>query len=258
MFIRAADGKILPLSSFITVSDGIGPLSLSRFNQLPAAQLTATLPPGESLGTVLNNLEALAKQTLPKGYSFDFNGPSRQMKQANADVGLVFLLALVFIFMFLSAQFESFRDPATILVVVPFAITGALVGLALVKGGINIYSAIGMIALVGLVAKNGIIIVEFANQKRDEGVDVRTATVTAAKLRLRPILMTSAATVRGAAPLLLDSGPGSVGRNHIGAVIVGGMLLGTLVSLYVVPLIYVMITRRKRWVLPDVPVGDTP
>ena len=256
--IRAADGKILPLSSFITVSDGVGPLSLSRFNQLPAAQLTATLPPGASLGTVLSSLEALAKQTLPKGYSFDFNGPSRQMKQANADVGLVFLLALVFIFMFLSAQFESFRDPATILVVVPFAITGALVGLALVKGGINIYSAIGMIALVGLVAKNGIIIVEFANQKRDEGVDVRTATVSAAKLRLRPILMTSAATVLGAAPLLLDSGPGSVGRNHIGAVIVGGMLLGTLVSLYVVPLIYVLITRRKRWVLPDVPVGDTP
>lgn len=251
--IRSSDGKLLPLNSFVTITDGIGPLSLGRFNQLPAAQLSATLPAGASLGAALDSLEVMATNTLPKGYSLDFNGPSRQLKQANADVGLVFLLALVFIFMFLSAQFESFRDPATILVVVPFAIIGALIGLALVKGGVNIYSAIGMIALVGLVAKNGIIIVEFANQQRDEGMDLLTATVTAASLRLRPILMTSAATVLGAAPLLLDSGPGSVGRNHIGAVIVGGMLVGTLVSLYVVPLVYMLITRRKRWVLPEVP-----
>jgi multidrug efflux pump len=254
--IRSADGKLLPLISFIKVTNTAGPETLSRFNQLPAAQLTATLPPGASLGPALDKLEALARDTLPKGYSYDFTGPSRQMKQANADVGLVFLLALVFIFMFLSAQFESFRDPATILIVVPFAITGALVGLAMVQGGVNIYSAIGMIALVGLVAKNGIIIVEFANQQRDEGVDLRKAVVTGASLRLRPILMTSAATVLGAVPLLLDTGPGSVGRNHIGAVIVGGMLFGTVISLYVVPLIYMMITRRKRWVLPKAPAEE--
>ncbi|MGF3023141.1 efflux RND transporter permease subunit [Methylobacterium aquaticum] len=251
--VRSTDGKLLPLAAFVHPVLTAGPDALRHFNQLPAAQLTATLAPGASIGAAIDGLEQLAKETLPSGYSYDFAGLSRQMKQANVQVGFVFILALVFIYLFLAAQFESFRDPVIVLAVVPFAIVGALVGLACVKGGVNIYSAIGMITLVGLVAKNGIIITEFINQQRDEGVPRLEAVAVAASLRLRPVLMTSIATILGALPLMLDGGPGGVSRNQIGAVIVGGMAFGLVVSLLIVPLVYSLLSSRHRPALPEPP-----
>ncbi|MGE0725607.1 MAG: efflux RND transporter permease subunit [Alphaproteobacteria bacterium] len=251
--VRSSDGNLQPLSAIVTARESVGPDALRHFGQLPAAMLSATLSPDASLGSVLSGLEKLAQTTLPPGFSYDFAGLSRQMRQANVQVGIVFLLALVFIYLFLAAQFESFRDATTVLIVVPFAVVGSLVGLAVIGGGINIYSAIGVITLTGLVAKNGIMITEFVNQRRDEGEPLREAIVAGAALRLRPILMTSIATIFGAVPLMLDSGPGSVGRSQIGAVIVGGMLLGTVVSLIVVPLVYSLVSPRVRKPLVEPP-----
>ena len=237
----------MPLSALVQASQGVGPDAIRHFGQLPAARITATLAPGASMGAALSSLEAAARELLPPGFSYDYDGLSRQAKQANIQIALVFLLALVFIYLFLAAQFESFRDPLIVLAAVPFALVGALAGLAAIGGSINIYSAIGIITLVGLVAKNGILVTEFVNQQRDlAGLALREAVLRGSALRLRPILMTATATALGAMPLVLDSGPGAVARNQIGAVIVGGTVLGTLVSLVIVPVAYSLISRRVR------------
>ena len=248
LFIRSSDGThSVPLSALVQASQGVGPDAIRHFGQLPAARITATLAPGASMGAALSSLEAAARELLPPGFSYDYDGLSRQAKQANIQIAFVFLLALVFIYLFLAAQFESFRDPLIVLAAVPFAVVGALAGLAAIGGSINIYSAIGIITLVGLVAKNGILVTEFVNQQRDlAGLALREAVLRGSALRLRPILMTATATALGAMPLVLDSGPGAVARNQIGAVIVGGTVLGTLVSLVIVPVAYSLISRRVR------------
>jgi multidrug efflux pump len=247
--VRAADGTLVPLAQLVRQREGVGASSLPRFQQLRAARISGSVAPGWSLGDILSDLEAEARRVLPPGTQVDFDGPSRALKQADASIGLIFLLALVFIYLVLCAQFESFRDPAIVLSVVPLAIVGAGLGLVAVGGSLNAYSFIGLVTLVGLVAKNGILITEFANQLRDEGRSLHEAAVEAAATRLRPILMTTVATVLGAVPLLLTDGPGARSREDLGAVVVGGMTLGLLVALLVVPAVYVTIARRSRPVL---------
>lgn len=251
--VRNTEGELVPLSLLLRTQIAGGPDALRRFAQLPAARLTADPTPGVPLGSAVAAVEAAAREVLPPGVSLDFDGPARQLRQADAQVGVVFLLALVFIYLFLAAQFESFRDPLIVLAAVPFALAGAAAGLGALGGTLNSYSAIGLIALVGLTAKNGILIVEFINQLRDEGHDFAEAIAEGAMLRLRPVLMTSAATILGALPLMLESGPGAGGRQQIGTVIVAGMAAGTLVSLLVVPLLYRVIARRRRPALPVPP-----
>ena len=249
IYVRAANGQVVPLAALVRQREGVGASTLARFQQLRSARISASVTPGATLGDVLDDLEAEAQRVLPPGTQIDFDGPSRALKQADASIGLIFLLAIAFIYLVLSAQFESFRDPVIVLSVVPLSIVGAGLGLIAVGGTLNAYSFIGLVTLVGLVAKNGILITEFANQLRDAGRSLEEAVVEAAATRLRPILMTTVATVLGAAPLLLTVGPGARSREDLGAVVVGGMSLGLVVSLLVVPACYLLIARRTRPVL---------
>ena len=244
--VRTKDGNVIPLSRLITIRRSVGADQLEHFEGQRSATLSGGVGTGQSLGQVLGDLEKIAKETLPAGMSIDWDGASRQLKQANAAAGLVFLLSFVFIYGFLAAQFESFRDPFIVLLVVPFAVFGSLLGLKLFGGSLNLYSGIGLITLVGLVAKQGILITEFANQLREEGRDIRTAIVESTTARLRPILMTTAAMVVGAAPLIYNTGSGSSSRYQIGVVLIGGMIIGTLLALYVVPVTYTLMSKRNR------------
>jgi multidrug efflux pump len=219
---------------------------LNHFGQRRAVTITANLAPGTSLGEAVEVLEASARKHLPGGYAIDYNGQTREFKQASSELLLTFALALGFIYLVLAAQFESFIDPFIIMLTVPLAMTGALGLLQWTGGTLNVYSQIGLITLVGLITKHGILIVEFANQLRDEGRSIRDAVVEGAALRLRPILMTTGAMVLGAVPLALAHGAGAESRIQIGMVIVGGMTLGTILTLFVVPTFYTLLTSRLR------------
>lgn len=252
--VRGADGKLVPLDGFVTVRETVGPSFLPRFNQLPSAQISADTGPGFSTGTSLDRLTAIVSAQLEPGMQIDYNGTSRQLKQANAADGAVFLLGMVFIFLTLSAQFESFRDPCIVLLVVPFSIAGAIIALAFFGGSLNVYSGIGFITLVGLISKHGILITEFTNQLRDRGKALEEALVESAALRLRPILMTTLAMILGSLPLLFASGAGALSRLNIGLVLVGGLIIGTLLSLFVIPVVYTLLSRRIR--KPQVDISE--
>jgi multidrug efflux pump len=214
---------------------------------------TANLAPGTSLGEAVEFIEAVAGRTLPAGYVLDFNGQTREFKSTSNTLAVTFVLALVFIYLVLAAQFESFIDPLVILFTVPLSMTGALAALQWSGGTLNVYSQIGLITLIGLITKHGILIVEFANQLREQAHTARAAVIEAARLRLRPILMTTGAMVLGALPLALATGAGAESRQQIGWVIVGGMSLGTLLTLFVVPVVYLIFARESRVVDATVP-----
>ncbi len=243
IYVRSSRNEIVQLSSVVTTTETIAPRELNRFNQMRAATITATPAPGYSLGEALAALETAAREVLPPTVQIDFAGQSREFRQSGASILLVFLLALGFIYLVLAAQFESFADPLVIMISVPLSITGALVALALTGGTLNVYSQIGLVTLIGLITKHGILIVEFANQLRDEGRQAAEAVIEAAELRLRPILMTTGAMVLGAVPLALATGVGAESRSQIGWVIVGGMTFGTLLTLFVVPVAYLLLAR---------------
>jgi multidrug efflux pump len=188
----------------------------------------------------------VAARILPAGYTIDYDGQSREFRTSSASLAITFLLALAFIYLVLAAQFESFRDPLIIMLTVPLSMAGALGALYLFGGTLNVYSQIGLITLVGLITKHGILIVEFANQLRDAGEQLFDAVIQASVLRLRPILMTTGAMVLGAVPLALATGAGAESRQQIGWVIVGGLLLGTVFTLFVVPTVYTVLARRRR------------
>jgi multidrug efflux pump len=207
--------------------------------------LTANLAPGYTLGEALAFLEAASARILPADYAIDYNGQSREFKISSSSLALTFVLALAFIYLVLAAQFESFRDPLIIMLTVPLSMTGALAALYLTGGTLNVYSQIGLVTLVGLITKHGILIVEFANQLRARGRDTAEAVTEAATLRLRPILMTTGAMVLGSLPLALASGAGAESREQIGWVVVGGLALGTLLTLFVVPVVYATFAGRK-------------
>ena len=241
----AGNAAMIPLSALVKVETSVAPRELNHFNQRRSVTITATLGPGYALGEALEFMDATAARILPAGYQTELNGISREYKASSGALGLVFVLALFFIVLVLAAQFESFVDPLVILLAVPLSMVGALLALKLAGGTLNVYSQIGLITLVGLITKHGILIVEFSNQLRQQGRATLDAVVEAATLRLRPILMTTGAMVLGAVPLALASGAGAESRQQIGWVIVGGMSLGTLLTIFVVPTVYTLFARRE-------------
>lgn len=245
LFVRSAGGAMVPLSSLVSLRESVSPRELNHFNQRRSVSITASLAPGYALGEALAFMDEAAARTLPAGYATELNGVSREFRASSGALALVFVLALLFIFLVLSAQFESFIDPFVILLSVPLSMVGALLALKLSGGTLNVYSQIGLVTLVGLITKHGILIVEFSNQLRRQGKAMREAVVEAASLRLRPILMTTGAMVLGALPLALASGAGAESRHQIGWVIVGGMSLGTLLTIFVVPTVYTLLARER-------------
>ncbi|WP_119460286.1 efflux RND transporter permease subunit [Rhodospirillaceae bacterium SYSU D60014] len=245
IYVRGRDGAMIPLSNIVTFSETVAPKELNRFNQLRSATISASLAPGYSLGEGLAFMEDAAARVLPGSVQTDYAGQSREFKESGSSLYFIFLLALGFIFLVLAAQFESFIDPLIIMLTVPLSMAGALLALYLTGGTLNIYSQIGLVTLIGLISKHGILIVEFANQLQAQGRGVREAVVEAAALRLRPILMTTGAMVFGAVPLALASGAGAESRQQIGWVIVGGITVGTIFTLFVVPTAYTLLSRTR-------------
>lgn len=244
LFVRGRGDAMIPLASLVTTREVVVPRELNHFAQRRSASITANLSPELSLGDALGTMDRIARDVLPPGYTTDLNGQSREFKNSSGSLALVFALSLLFIFLVLAAQFESFVDPFIILLSVPLSMLGALLALRWTGGTINVYSQIGLITLVGLITKHGILIVEFANQLREQGLTKLEAVCRSAQLRLRPILMTTGAMVLGAVPLALATGAGAESRQQIGWVIVGGMSLGTVLTLFVVPAMYLMLSRR--------------
>lgn len=245
VFVRGRGDVMVPLASLVNIREVVVPRDLNHFAQRRSASITANLAPSLALGEALEIMDGIAKEILPPGYTTDLNGQSREFKNASGSLALVFVLSLLFIYLVLAAQFESFVDPFIILLSVPLSMLGALLALKLTGGTLNVYSQIGLITLVGLITKHGILIVEFANQLRAQGLGVREAVEQSAALRLRPILMTTGAMVLGAIPLALASGAGAESRQQIGWVIVGGMSVGTLLTVFVVPTMYTLLSRRQ-------------
>jgi multidrug efflux pump len=244
-YVRARDGGMVQLSNLVDVREGVAPQSLNHFNRLRAVKVTATLTPGYTVDEALKAMDAAAKATLPATAQTDLDGQSREFRASGKEIYFTFVLALLFIYLVLSAQFESFVHPFVIMLSVPLSMTGALFVLWLTGGTLNIYSQVGLVTLVGLITKHGILIVEFSNQLRAKGEAMMDAVVDAATLRLRPILMTTGAMVLGALPLAMAEGAGAESRTQIGWVIVGGMSFGTLLTLFVVPTAYTLLAGRK-------------
>jgi multidrug efflux pump len=241
----SASSGLVPLSTFASLRTTTEPRELKKFQQLNAVRIQGVIPPPVPLDQALTMLEEEARQILPQGFTIDYAGESRQLRTEGSRFLGVFLLSAVLIYLVLAAQFESFRDPFIVLAgSVPLAISGALLFSFLGLTTLNIYSQVGLITLVGLVAKNGILIVQFANHLQETGADKLHAVIEAASTRLRPILMTTAATVVGHAPLITATGPGAGARNSIGIMLVTGMIIGTIFTLFVVPSIYVLVARR--------------
>ena len=241
--VRGRGDAMVPLSSLVSVQESVSPRELNHFGQRRSATITANLAPDYSLGEALAFMDRTASQVLKPGYTTELNGISREFRSSQGALGVVFVLALVFIYLVLAAQFESFIDPLVILLSVPLSMLGALLALKWGGGSLNVYSQIGLITLVGLITKHGILIVEFANQLRAQGLEMVDALVQASSQRLRPILMTTGAMVLGAIPLALAHGAGAESRMQIGWVIVGGMGLGTLLTVFVVPTMYALLAR---------------
>ena len=244
IFVRGRNDAMIPLSALVRIREVVVPRELNHFGQRRSASITANIAPNYSLGEAIVFMNETASKVLKPGYATDLNGTSREFVKSSGSLVIVFILALLFIFLVLSAQFESFVDPLVILLSVPLSMVGALLALQWSGGTLNVYSQIGLITLVGLITKHGILIVEFANQLRAEGMEVLEAVKHSATLRLRPILMTTGAMVLGAIPLALASGAGAESRKQIGWVIVGGMSLGTLLTIFVVPTMYTFFARK--------------
>jgi multidrug efflux pump len=243
--VRGRGDTMIPLSALVKIRESVSPRELNHFGQRRSVSITANLAPDYSLGEALGFMNQAAARVLKPGYTTDLNGTSREFRNSQGALAIVFLLALVFIFLVLAAQFESFVDPLVIMLSVPMSMIGALLALKWSGGSLNVYSQIGLITLVGLITKHGILIVEFTNQLRQQGMELVDAVVKAASQRLRPILMTTGAMVLGALPLALAHGAGAESRIQIGWVIVGGMSLGTTLTVFVVPTMYMLFARAR-------------
>jgi len=247
LYVRSQrSGQLVPLASLVELTELAEPGSLNRFNRLRAITLSAGLAPGYPLGEALTWIQGVADEELPEIAKLDYKGESREIQAAGSAAAITFALALLVVYLVLAAQFESFIHPLVIMLTVPLALFGALLGLWLAGNSLNLFSQIGIVMLVGLAAKNGILIVEFANQLRDEGMAIGEAIVEASGTRLRPILMTSIATIMGAVPLVVAGGPGSASRATIGIAIIAGVAFSTLLSLYVVPAFYNLLAPYTR------------
>jgi multidrug efflux pump len=258
IYVKGSDNKLVPLSTFASLKNTTEPRELKKFQQLNAVRIQGVIPPGVPLDKALTFLEDEAKSILPQGYTVDYAGESRQLRTEGSKFLGTFVLSAILIYLVLAAQFESFRDPFIILVgSVPLAISGALLFSFLGFTTLNIYSQVGLITLVGLVSKNGILVVEFANHLQEQGRDKLHAVIEAASTRLRPILMTTAATVMGHFPLVIAKGPGAGARNSIGIMLVSGMIIGTVFTLFVVPSIYMFVAKTHKR-LEELPGEETP
>lgn len=245
IYVRSdSSGRLIPLGNLITVENTSGPSTLSRYNRVRAITISAGLSPGTTLDEALAFLENTVDEELPEYAQVDYKGESLDLKESGGGLALIFGLALLMVFLVLAAQFESFVHPLVIMTTVPLAIFGALLGLFLTDGSLNLYSNIGLIVLVGIASKNGILIVEFANQLRDEGKEFGEALIEACDLRLRPVLMTALSTIMGAIPLILSTGAGSESRILLGVVIFSGVLMTTLMTLFVVPVVYKLMAKN--------------
>jgi multidrug efflux pump len=250
----AGPGDLVPLSNFVSLAEVAGPQGLNRFDRLRSITVQGTPAPGVSLGEALEVMEQAAREVLPPDVKINYNGQSKEYKQTSSSIYITFGVALLVVFLVLAAQFESWVAPITIMLAVPLALTGGLAALLITGQTLNVYSQIGMILLIGIMTKNGILIVEFTNQLREEGRDLRTSVLEASVTRLRPILMTSIATVFGAIPLMLSGGAGAESRQAIGTVIVGGVSLSTLFTLFIVPSLYLLIggfTKPRNFIAEE-------
>jgi multidrug efflux pump len=257
IYVKGSNDQLVPLSTFASLKSTTEPRQLNKFQQLNAVRIQGVIPPPVPLDQALRFLEGEAKKILPQGFTVDYAGESRQLRVEGSKFLGTFWLSAVLIYLVLAAQFESFRDPFIVLAgSVPLAIAGALLFSFLGLTTLNIYSEVGLITLVGLVSKNGILIVQFANHLQEAGRSKLAAVIEAAETRLRPILMTTAATVVGHFPLVLARGPGAGARNSIGIMLVSGMIIGTAFTLFVVPSIYMLVARRHSAAAVDVITGE--
>jgi multidrug efflux pump len=246
-FVRSATGQMVPLSAVITISTGVAATAIEQFSQLNSATISALPMPGITTGDGLATIEEIARPLLPDGFFIDYSGQSRLEAEQGNTIMIAFALAVIVIYLVLAAQFESFRDPLIIMMSVPLSIFGAIIPLNLGLGTLNIYTQVGLITLIGLITKHGILLVEFANQQREEhGLDRFEAIVASAKVRLRPILMTTAAMSLGVVPLIVASGAGAAARYSMGLVIFTGVIIGTMFTLFVVPMFYTFIAHRDH------------
>ncbi len=245
IYVRGQDGNLLQLDNLVTVSERSSPPQLYRFNRFNSATISAQLAPGYTIGDGIDAMDAIAARVLPESVITDLTGPSRDFSESAASLLFIFVLALVLIYLVLAAQFESFRDPFIILFTVPLAIMGTLVSLWYFDQTLNIFSQIGAIMLIGLIAKNGILIVEFANQRQEQGMSIMDAIMDAASVRFRPILMTSISTILGILPIALAIGAGSESRSSMGIAVIGGLLIGSFLTLYIIPAIYSYFASEK-------------
>jgi multidrug efflux pump len=257
IYVRSGNGQLVQLANLVTLTETVAPKELNHFNRLRAAIISANLTPGQTLSEALAFMDRSAREVLTVEYQTALDGQSREFRESGQQLYFVFFLALAFIYLVLAAQFESFRGPLVIMLTVPLAITGALVAMKLAGVTLNVYSQIGLVMLIGLITKNGILIVEFTNQLRDRGMGKLEALVEASCLRLRPILMTSAATVLGAVPLAVMTGAGSESRSAIGWVVVGGISLGTLFTLFIIPVAYTYIVGERQLATGEEAGGGT-
>ena len=251
IYVRGSDGRLNQLANLVTVTETVAPKELNHFNRLRAAIISARVDPPYTLEEALDFLERTAGEVLPPQFQTALDGQSREFRESGQELWMIFALALAFIYLVLAAQFESFRGPLVIMLTVPLAITGALATMTLTEVSLNVYSQIGLVMLIGLITKNGILIVDFTNQLRDRGVEKLRAVAEASALRLRPILMTSAATVLGAVPLAIATGAGAEARSAIGWVVVGGVSIGTLFTLFVIPVAYTYIVGDRTQIVEE-------
>jgi HAE1 family hydrophobic/amphiphilic exporter-1/multidrug efflux pump len=244
LYVRNNKGVNISLASVLRIEMNANPPTLFHFNRYKSATFSASLAEGKTIGDGVKAMQALADKLLDDSFQTSLSGPSRDYAESSSNIIYAFILALVLIYLVLAAQFESFKDPFTIMLTVPLAIAGAFLSLWVFGQTINIFSQIGMIMLIGLVTKNGILIVEFANQKREEGLPIRQAVIEAASQRLRPILMTSLATSLGALPIALSLGAAATSRIPLGVVVVGGILFSLILTLIVIPAVYTFISGK--------------
>ena len=246
LFLRTGGGEMISLDNLVKMNESVSPPAIYRYNQSYSATISATPAPGVSLGEAIKEIDDIAKKTLPKGFRTDMAGQSRDFAESSSSLIFAFIFAIILIYLVLAAQFESLIDPFIILLTVPMAVTGALLSLWFTHQSINIFSEIGIIMLIGLITKNGILIVEFANQRKEEGMTVRQAALAAAGSRFRPILMTTLAMIFGTLPIALSLGTSSGSRTSLGIVVVGGLIFAGVLTLYVIPAIYSFFSRPYR------------
>jgi multidrug efflux pump len=262
IYLRGKNGQLVQLDALANVQEGVGARQINHFNRIPSFTVGASLMPGLAQGTALDSIDAVAKQLLPPGTTTALAGESREYKESGSAIYFAFVIALIVVFMVLASQFESLLHPWTVLLAVPLAVTGALATLKVVAlltptfigrwlhfsgATMNLYSQIGMILLIGLVSKNSILLVEYTNQLREKGLDTVAAVLEAGRIRLRPILMTSVATIMGAVPVAIGVGAGSDSRKPLGYAIVGGVFFSTALTLFVVPVAYLVLPSVFDW-----------